>query len=635
MRKPCYVLFVLAFLVLLAVGCQTTKEEATPTPIPTPIVAEKQTYTVQRGRVQRFLEFSARVSPVKEQELFFKNNGYVKKIYVERNGLVQAGDIIAELELEAVLNQLAQTKVNLEKAQLALEEAKAGLERNLAESARSLQIKELQLEKFKTQSPKWSVESARLKLDEAKEKLEKARQPTTELEIAEARLAVMQAEATLAEVQEALAKVKAGPTVAELASAEAALKAAQEKYEMLAAGADLDAIEQARLRLDQARNSLWSAQASRDSICGAAERGAATAAACDSANASVANAEIAVKLAEIAYQKAQEPPSEADLASAAAQVEKLREALEELRKKPTPAEIAKAEARVQQAEIALTKARENLAEIEASASEADLFKATAKMAELKAAELNYYTAEANYQAALQKLEAFEFDLKIMEEDLALARLRHSWLEKGVDPRLEKAVEQAQLDVERLEEQVNRGRIIAPFDGVVTTMAIAEGREAKAFNRAVIVADFTEVELAAQLGDKELTWLEVDMPVTVTLSSYPGVEWPGRIKELPYPYSKGGSEAKLDTADPYTHIELNDPDVQLKEGDSAKVRVLLEESYDTLWLPPQAVRTFEGRNFVVVEADGRQRRIDIKIGVKGEDRIEILEGLKEGQVVISQ
>jgi multidrug efflux pump subunit AcrA (membrane-fusion protein) len=65
-----------------------------------------------------------------------------------------------------------------------------------------------------------------------------------------------------------------------------------------------------------------------------------------------------------------------------------------------------------------------------------------------------------------------------------------------------------------------------------------------------------------------------------------------------------------------------------------VNVVLERKDDVLWLPPQAIRTFEGRKFVVVQEEGEaQRRVDVKVGIESEDRVEIEEGLTEGQVVI--
>jgi hypothetical protein len=38
--------------------------------------------------------------------------------------------------------------------------------------------------------------------------------------------------------------------------------------------------------------------------------------------------------------------------------------------------------------------------------------------------------------------------------------------------------------------------------------------------------------------------------------------------------------------------------------------------------------------VVVQEDIGQRRVDIKTGIESEDRIEIVEGLKEGEIIIA-
>ena len=64
-------------------------------------------------------------------------------------------------------------------------------------------------------------------------------------------------------------------------------------------------------------------------------------------------------------------------------------------------------------------------------------------------------------------------------------------------------------------------------------------------------------------------------------------------------------------------------------------IVLEEKQDVLWLPPAAIRRFQGRNFVVVQDGVAQRRVDVRIGIESEERVEILEGLTEGQVVIGE
>ncbi len=67
----------------------------------------------------------------------------------------------------------------------------------------------------------------------------------------------------------------------------------------------------------------------------------------------------------------------------------------------------------------------------------------------------------------------------------------------------------------------------------------------------------------------------------------------------------------------------------------RITAVLERKDDVLWLPPQAVRTFEGRKFVVVREGEGQLRVDVKIGIESEGGVEIEEGLTEGQIVIGQ
>ena len=76
-------------------------------------------------------------------------------------------------------------------------------------------------------------------------------------------------------------------------------------------------------------------------------------------------------------------------------------------------------------------------------------------------------------------------------------------------------------------------------------------------------------------------------------------------------------------------------MNLEVGDLAQVVITLKRVEDALWLPPQAVRAFEGRRFVVVKDGDRQRRQDVRVGIVSLERIEILEGLKEGDIVVGQ
>jgi hypothetical protein len=71
------------------------------------------------------------------------------------------------------------------------------------------------------------------------------------------------------------------------------------------------------------------------------------------------------------------------------------------------------------------------------------------------------------------------------------------------------------------------------------------------------------------------------------------------------------------------------------GDLVRVNVELERKADVLWLPPQALRVFDGRRFALLQDGEVQRRVDVEVGIETQDRVEIKNGLEEGQVVVGQ
>jgi multidrug efflux pump subunit AcrA (membrane-fusion protein) len=65
-----------------------------------------------------------------------------------------------------------------------------------------------------------------------------------------------------------------------------------------------------------------------------------------------------------------------------------------------------------------------------------------------------------------------------------------------------------------------------------------------------------------------------------------------------------------------------------------VTAILEVRDDVLWLPPEVIRTLQGQPFVTVQEGARQRRVEIEVGVRGDDRVEIVSGLEQGEVVVA-
>jgi hypothetical protein len=192
-------------------------------------------------------------------------------------------------------------------------------------------------------------------------------------------------------------------------------------------------------------------------------------------------------------------------------------------------------------------------------------------------------------------------------------------------------EETLVNVSDVESAITDSQIIAPFDGVFTTLGLREGRLVEAFIVYAVVSDMTVLELSASLLSEDMISLEEGMLVTAQLSSRPGETYNGAIRYLPY-----GQVVEEFEHDNTTRISLDvgAEELGLEEGDLMRVTVVLEQKDNVLWVPPQVIRSFQGRDFVVVQEDGYQLRVDVTIGIVGDDRIEIEDGLEEGQIVVS-
>ena len=83
-------------LVMLLTGCGSGQiaNEATPTPLPTPV---RPTFTVQRGDITVEAKLSGRVVPLALHTVYFQISGQVREVYANVNDVVTEGQLLGEL----------------------------------------------------------------------------------------------------------------------------------------------------------------------------------------------------------------------------------------------------------------------------------------------------------------------------------------------------------------------------------------------------------------------------------------------------------------------------------------------------------------------------------------------------------
>lgn len=245
------------------------------------------------------------------------------------------------------------------------------------------------------------------------------------------------------------------------------------------------------------------------------------------------------------------------------------------------------------------------------------------------ADRNLIVAQAEYEQALASQKTYAYDVALLRQAVMQAERKVEQAKEAGGTPL--AVEQAKLDVKKIEDKIAAASIVAPFDGEVLALNIRAGNSVEAFKTAIVVGDPAEMEISAELDASDVAELSVGMPARIRLRNRPDQDFGGLVRLLPFI----GSSDSTGVTDRAVHVALQAAQVPLELGELATVLITLEKKDNALWLPPAAIRTFQGRDFVVIQDDAVQRRVDVKLGIEGEDRVEVLEGVEEGHVVVGQ
>ena len=201
------------------------------------------------------------------------------------------------------------------------------------------------------------------------------------------------------------------------------------------------------------------------------------------------------------------------------------------------------------------------------------------------------------------------------------------LTSGVDPQLRFDVTRAQKRVDDIKATIAKAELIAPMSGRLVYFAPDPGEPMIAHEPIAAVADLSVLEVTDEMDADDLNELAEGMPLTIQRTSLPGNVFTGAIASLPSPYGV--------STDDFVHVAFDEQPAmdEFKVGDRMSFTVKIEERDDVLWLPVSAIRQFSGRNFIVVQNEGVQQRVDVRLGLKGDDRVQILEGAEENQTVI--
>jgi HlyD family secretion protein len=232
------------------------------------------------------------------------------------------------------------------------------------------------------------------------------------------------------------------------------------------------------------------------------------------------------------------------------------------------ADVATAKANVVRQDVALRDAR-----IKADARVRLFKEGGISQEERDSAQATLDSAQAQLEAAQASLRASQAALEVTRAQLAAAG--------ATVQQKEAALAQAQVDL-------NNTYIRAPVDGVVVSRNVDVGQTVAASLQAptlfLIAQDLTKMEVDTNVDEADIGRVALDQRATFTVDSYPGEVFSGRIVQI-----RQSPQVLQNVVTYVTVVAVSNPDLKLKPGMTANVKILVARRENALLVPNAAFR----------------------------------------------
>jgi Cu(I)/Ag(I) efflux system membrane fusion protein len=170
-------------------------------------------------------------------------------------------------------------------------------------------------------------------------------------------------------------------------------------------------------------------------------------------------------------------------------------------------------------------------------------------------------------------------------------------------------------------------VYAPSSGIVLKREALPGKYVEPGTALYEVADLSRVWISADIYESEVAAVKLNQPISVSFAAYPGETFQGNMA---YIYPSLNTEARTVRV----RFELPNPGMKLKPGMYGNV-TLQTDAAKALVVPKEAVLETGLRQLVFMDrGQGRYEQTLVKLGRRNQDHVEVMEGLKEGDRIVT-
>ena len=179
-----------------------------------------------------------------------------------------------------------------------------------------------------------------------------------------------------------------------------------------------------------------------------------------------------------------------------------------------------------------------------------------------------------------------------------------------------------LMVQDLERQVDDLNVKSPVDGQVGQLFIAERATVAKDAQLLSVIDLSALEVEMKVPESFARDLAIGMPGEISGN---GKQWDGKVSAVSPEVVNGEVSARL-------RFDGDTPK-QLRQSQRLSVRILLDRRDNVLTVQRGSFVDESAGRYAYVVNDGMADRRDIRVGASSIDKVEILDGLKEGDKIV--
>jgi HlyD family secretion protein len=191
-----------------------------------------------------------------------------------------------------------------------------------------------------------------------------------------------------------------------------------------------------------------------------------------------------------------------------------------------------------------------------------------------------------------------------------------------------SLEDAQAAYAAAEDALHQAIVHAPFAGTVYSLPVSLTEYVQQGDRLLSLADLTKLQVRAYLDEPEIGSLQVGQPATIVWDAHPTQTWQGHIARIPSTIITYGNTRNVGAV----LVMLDGTDGDLLPDTNVRVTVTVANESNVLKVPRDALHIENGAPYVYRVIDDTLHRTAVTVGKLNLTDVQIVHGLKAGDVV---